>query len=147
MRLPGEIDWRVLVLSTGVCLISAVFFGLVPAMQSSKIDLVSALKAESGGVVGGSRRAVLRGGLIVVQVSLSFVLLVGAGLLLKSLRRDSKHEPGVHHSWGADYLGGFDGRWIRYQRARNFQDALTDRLQSLGRRAIGRVRASDAVQL
>src|SRR6202011_1599589 len=76
MRLPGEIDWRVLVLSTGVCLISAIFFGLVPAMQSGKIDLVSALKAESGGVLGGSRQAVLRGGLIVAQVSLSFVLLV-----------------------------------------------------------------------
>jgi len=63
MRLPGEIDWRVLVLSTGVCLVSAVFFGLVPAIQSGKIDLVSALKAESVGVVGGSRRAILRGGL------------------------------------------------------------------------------------
>ena len=61
MRLPGEIDWR----GIGVCLISAVFFGLVPAIQSGKIDLVSALKAESGGIVSGSRRAVLRGGLIV----------------------------------------------------------------------------------
>src|SRR4029077_861743 len=49
MRLPGEIDWRVLALSAGVCLVSTLFFGMVPAMQSSKIDLVSALKAESGG--------------------------------------------------------------------------------------------------
>jgi uncharacterized membrane protein len=60
MRLPGEIDWRVLVLSTGVCLISVVIFGLVPALQSSKIDLVSALKAESGGVVGGPASGVAR---------------------------------------------------------------------------------------
>ena len=66
MRLPGEVDWRVLLMSVSVCLISAIFFGLVPALQSRNLDLVSALKAESGGVVGGGRRAVLRGGLIVV---------------------------------------------------------------------------------
>jgi len=132
MRLPGEIDWRVLVLSTGVGLISAVFFGLVPAVESSKIDLVSALKAESGGVVGGSRRALLRGGLIVVQVSLSFVLLVGAGLLLKSLGAIQNTSPGftthgVLTTWVDLTAAGYDT-----QHARNFQDALTDRLQSLG---------------
>ena len=132
MRLPGEIDWRVLVMSTGICLISAVFFGLVPALQSSKIDLVSALKAESGGVVGGSRRAVLRGGLIVVQVSLSFVLLVGAGLLLKSLGAIQNTSPGftthgVLTTWVDLTAAGYDTG-----RARNFQDALTDRLRSLG---------------
>jgi predicted permease len=132
MRLPGEIDWRVLVMSTGICLISAVFFGLVPALQSSKIDLVSALKAESGGVVGGSRRAALRGGLIVVQVSLSFVLLVGAGLLLKSLGAIQNTSPGftthgVLTTWVDLTAAGYDTG-----RARNFQDALTDRLRSLG---------------
>src|SRR5580658_1405142 len=132
MRLPGEIDWRVLVLSAGVCLISAVFFGLVPALQNSKIDLVSALKAESGGVVGGRRRALLRGALIVVQVSLSFVLLVGAGLLLKSLAAIQNTSPGftthgVLTTWVDLTAAGYDTR-----RARNFQDALTDRLQSLG---------------
>jgi predicted permease len=132
MRLPGEIDWRVLVLSTGVCLISAVFFGLLPALQSGKIDLVSALKAESDGVVGGRRRAVLRGGLIVLQVSLSFVLLVGAGLLLKSLGAIRNTSPGfsthgVLTTWVDLTSAGYDTA-----RARNFQDALTDRLQSLG---------------
>jgi macrolide transport system ATP-binding/permease protein len=132
MRLPGEIDWRVLVLSTGLCLISAVFFGLLPALQSRKIDLVSALKAESGGVVGGSRRALLRGSLIVAQVSLSFVLLVGAGLLFKSLGAIQNTSPGfIKHgvlTTSVDLTAaGYDT-----ERARNFQDALTDRLQSLG---------------
>ena len=132
MRLPGEIDWRVLVLSTGVCLISAVFFGLVPALQSSKIDLVSALKAESGGVVGGSRRAVLRGGLIVVQVSLSFVLLVGAGLLLKSLGAIQNTSPGFTTHGVLTTSVDLTAAGYDTERARNFQDALTDRLQSLG---------------
>jgi len=132
MRLPGEIDWRVLALSTGVCLISAVFFGLVPAVQSGKIDLVSALKAESGGLVGGSRRAVLRGGLIVAQVSLSFVLLVGAGLLLKSLGAIRNTSPGFTTHGVLTTSVDLTAAGYDTERARNFQDALTDRLQSLG---------------
>src|ERR1039458_8532908 len=95
MNLPGEIDWRVLALSTGVCLIATLLFGLVPAMQTSKIDLTSALKAEAGGVVGGGRRrGLVRSGLVLVQVALSFVLLVGAGLLLQSLRGIQNISPG-----------------------------------------------------
>jgi macrolide transport system ATP-binding/permease protein len=132
MRLPGEIDWRVLLLSMAVCLISAVFFGLVPALQSRHIDLISALKAESGGVVGGGRRAVLRSGLIVLQVSLSFVLLVGAVLMLKSLDAIESISPGfttqgVLTTWVDLTAAGYDT-----QRARNFQESLSDRLQSLG---------------
>jgi macrolide transport system ATP-binding/permease protein len=131
MRLPGELDWRVLAISVTVCLISAVFFGLVPALQTRNLDLVSALKAESGGVVGGGRRAVLRGGLIVVQVSLSFAVLVGTGLLLKSLAAIQNTSPGftthgVLTTWVDLTAAGYDT-----QRARIFQDALTDRLQSL----------------
>jgi macrolide transport system ATP-binding/permease protein len=132
MRLPGEIDWRVLILSTGVCLISAVFFGLVPAIQSGKIDLISALKAESGGVVGGSRRALLRGGLIVLQVSLSFVLLVGAGLLFKSLRAIQNTSPGFTTHGVLTTSLDLTAAGYETERARNFQDTLTDRLQSLG---------------
>jgi macrolide transport system ATP-binding/permease protein len=132
MRLPGEIDWRVLVLSTGVCLISAVFFGLAPALQSGKMDLVSALKAESGGVLGGSRRAILRGALIVVQVSLSFVLLVGAGLLLKSLGAIQNTSPGFTTQGVLTTSVDLTAAGYDTGRARNFQDALADRLQSLG---------------
>src|SRR6202521_1155665 len=82
MHLPGEMDWRVLALSAGVCLIATLLLGLIPAMQTSKIDLAGALKSDSAGVVGGGGRAWVRSGLVVMQVSLSFVLLVGAGLLL-----------------------------------------------------------------
>ena len=48
-------------------------------MQASKVDLAAAMKSESGGVVGGRGRAWIRSGLVLVQVSLSFILLVGAG--------------------------------------------------------------------
>jgi predicted permease len=132
MTLPGEIDWRVLALSAGVCLLSTLLFGLVPALHTSRIDLASALKAESGGVVGGRGRALARSALVVAQVSLSFVLLVGAGLLFQSLRGVQRTSPGFTTetvlTTGIDFIAaGYDP-----PRAKNFQDQLIDRLQSLG---------------
>ncbi len=132
MNLPGEIDWRVLALCAGVCLISTLLFGLVPAIQTSKIDLATALKAESGGVVGGRRRAMVRSSLVLVQVALSFVLLVGAGLLLQSLRGIQNTSPGFLTrgvlASSIDFVAaGYDA-----QRAKNFQNDLIDRLQGLG---------------
>jgi predicted permease len=94
MHLPGEIDWRGLALSAGVCLVTTLLLGLVPAMQTEKIDLAGALKSDSAGVVGGRGRAWVRSGLVVMQVSLSFVLLVGAGLLLESLWKVRNTSPG-----------------------------------------------------
>lgn len=85
VNFPGQIDWRFLALSIAVCIVSTLLAGVVPAVQASNIDLSGALKTESGGVVGGCGRSRLRSGLVVLQVCLSFVLIAGAGLLLKSL--------------------------------------------------------------
>src|SRR5260370_22462800 len=81
MHLPGEIDWRVLALSAGVCLGTTLLMGLVPALQTGKIDLAQSMKMESAGVVGGCGRAWVRSGLVLVPRSLSLALLVGATLL------------------------------------------------------------------
>jgi macrolide transport system ATP-binding/permease protein len=131
MHLPGEIDWRVLALSAGVCLIATLLIGLVPAVQSGKIDLAAALKAESAGVVGGRGRAWVRSGLVLVQVSLSFVLLVGAGLLLQSLQRIRTASPGFSTRevlfTAVDLVSaGYDAR-----RAQNFQEELLERVKAL----------------
>lgn len=131
MTLPGEIDWRVLVLSAGVGLISTLLFGLVPAAQTSKIDLASALKAESGGVVGGRGRAVARSGLVLVQVALSFVLLVGAGLLFQSLHGVQNTSPGFSTEGVLTTGINFKSAGYEVQRAKNFADELIDRLQRL----------------
>ncbi|HEU0368848.1 MAG TPA: ABC transporter permease, partial [Candidatus Acidoferrum sp.] len=66
MYLPGELDWRVLALSAAVCLATTLLMGLVPALQTGKIDLADALKMESAGVVGGRGRAWVRSGLVLV---------------------------------------------------------------------------------
>jgi macrolide transport system ATP-binding/permease protein len=131
VNLPAEIDWRVLVLSASVCLVSTLLFGLVPAMQASGIDLAAAMKSESGSVVGGRGRSFVRSGLVLVQVSLSFVLLVGMVLLMKSLQGMQTVSPGFTTigvlTTGIDLASaGYDT-----QRAKNFQDQLIDRVQSI----------------
>ena len=131
MHLPGEIDWRVLLLSAGVCLLATLLLGLVPAMQTRKIDLAGALKADSAGVVGSRGKAWVRSGLVVVQVSLSFVLLVGAGLLIQSLQKIRTSSPGFStHEVMFTGVGlvsaGYDA-----QRAQNFQDQLLDRVKAM----------------
>src|SRR6266566_869877 len=91
---PGQIDWRVLALSASICVLSTLVFALVPAIQASHVDLSGALKTEGSGVLGGTGRSRLRSALVLVQVSLSFVLLAGTGLLLQSLQRMQNASPG-----------------------------------------------------
>jgi predicted permease len=132
MHLPGEIDWRVLALSAGVCLISTLLLGLVPAIQARKIDLAGALKSEMAGVVGGGQgKSWLRSGLVLVQVSLSFLLLVGAGLLLQSLQRIRTSSPGFSTQGVLDTAVDLRGAGYDPQRAKNFQDDLLQRVQAL----------------
>lgn len=131
MHLPGEIDWRVLTLTTGVCLAATLLVGLIPAIQAGNVDLAGVLKTESAGVVGSRRKAWVRSSLVLVQVSLSFVLLVGAGLLLQSLQKIRKSSPGFStHGvlWTAIDLvsAGYDA-----QRAQTFQDEVIDRVKAL----------------
>jgi predicted permease len=132
LRLPGELDWRVLASSAGVCLASTLLFGLVPAMLTSNIDLAAALRSQSSGVIGARSRAWVRSTLVLVQMTLSFVLLVGAGLLIQSLQAVRSASPGFSTenvlTTGVDlFTAGYDP-----QRAKNFQDELIDRLQAIG---------------
>lgn len=130
MYLPGQLDWRVLALSAGVSLTATLLFGLAPAIQASKIDLASALKGETGGVVGGRRKALARSSLVVVQVALSFLLLVGAALVLKSLSVLQNTSPGfsTHDvlNSSVDWVAaGYDP-----PRMKNFEKALTNHLEA-----------------
>src|SRR6184192_3574124 len=91
---PGQLDWRVLLLRVAICIGSTMLFALMSAVQASHVDLSGALKSEGAGVVGGSGRSRLRSALVLIQVSLSFVLLAGTGLLLQSLQRIQNSSPG-----------------------------------------------------
>jgi putative ABC transport system permease protein len=79
-----HVDRLVLIFATAVSLASSLIFGLIPAWQATRVDLQDALK--QGGARGllGGRSPQLRNGLVVAQIALSFVLAVGAGLLMRS---------------------------------------------------------------
>jgi predicted permease len=85
------IDGRVLLFTAGLSLLSAVLAGLVPALQSSKSDVVSALKNDAQ---GPSDRLRLRSAFVVAQVAFSILLVVGAGLFVRALQRTSSIEVG-----------------------------------------------------
>jgi predicted permease len=132
VNLTGELDWRVFLFAAGVCLISTLLFASVPAFHTSRVDIAAALKSESGTVFGGRGKSRVRSGLVLVQVSLSFILLVGAVLIIQSLQRIRTADPGFATqdvlTTGFDLVSaGYDA-----QRAKNFQDALLERVQALG---------------
>jgi predicted permease len=132
LRLPAEFDWRVLALSGGIGVLTTLLFALVPALLASRVDLAGALRAQSASVVSARGRLWVRSGLVLLQVSLSFVLLVGAGLLVRSLTHVSDANPGF--STGSVVMSTLDLFSAGYDapRAKNLHDELMGRVQSIG---------------
>jgi len=89
------------------------------------------MKMESAGVVGGRERAWVRSGLVLVQVSLSFVLLVGAGLLMQSLLKVRTASPGFNTRGVQDTAIDLVSAGYTPVRAQTFQDALLERVRTL----------------
>jgi len=121
----ADFNWRVLSLSVGIGLGSTLVFALVPALQLTKVDLAKAIRASATAISGGSR-ARLRSALVLVQVGLSVVLLVAAGLMLTSLRRLLTADPGfattnVMTTAVNLFAAGYDTA-----RAHRFEDELLD---------------------
>ena len=102
IRLPTDIallfdlriDWRVLVFTLALSVLTGMVFSLIPALQASKPELVPALKDESS--MAGFRRSRLRNGLVIAQVALSLVLLISAGLIVRSLQAAQRMRPGFN---------------------------------------------------
>jgi predicted permease len=101
--LSASPDARVIAFALAVAALTALLFGLVPALQSTRPVLTSTLKDEAGSVVGGTGHARFRKGLVVAQVGLSVLLLAGAGLFARSLYNLKTLNPGFQ----ADQLLGF----------------------------------------
>ena len=79
-------DLRILLFALGLTLLTSLLFGLVPALRASRPDLFTTLKDVAGSVVGRGGSLLLRKGLVAAQVALSFLLLFGAGLFVRSLQ-------------------------------------------------------------
>ena len=100
--LPAEVDvkmdGRVLLFALAISVLTGILFGLAPALGATKTDLVTSLKEGGGGTGGGTigrTRHRLRGALVVAEVALAFVLLTGAGLLIRSFFQMMHADTGI----------------------------------------------------
>ena len=123
-------DFRILVFTLGVTVLTGIVFGLVPALQTTRPDVGRVLKDEAGAVVGGGH-AGLRKTLVVAQVALSLLLLIGAGLFLRSLKNLSNLGPG----FPVERLVGFNVDPSRGgynpERSKIYYQQLTNALSSI----------------
>jgi predicted permease len=123
-------DWRVLTFTFALTLVTGVVFGLLPAMRASNPDTWSTLKDTVGAVAGSGGSLYLRKGLVAAQVALSFLLLFGAGLFVRSLDNLRTTDTGVTMEnlvtfQLAPALSGYDD-----VQADTFYDQLLERLRS-----------------
>ena len=95
-RRPGKLsmDWRVLAFTLGVSIVTGLAFGLVPALSSARSNLNLVLRSGGRGGTGGRTRTRVRDVLLVCEVASSAALLIGAGLLIRSLVRLQEVNPG-----------------------------------------------------
>lgn len=125
------LDFRVLGFTLLLSVISGLLFGLAPALQASKPDLVLTLKGDTSGKVRRAFRLNLRKVLVVVQVALSLVSLISAGLFVRSLRNAQAVSPGFRME--NILLAGFNlGReGIEKPQGVNFQRQLVEQVAAL----------------
>jgi macrolide transport system ATP-binding/permease protein len=131
LALDAKLDLRVLGFTLGLSLFTSLLFGLAPALSASKPDLVPMLKNEAGAGGGRRRRFGLKNVLVIAQVALSLVVLISAGLCLKSLRNLNAIDTGFDTTkvfvMSVDLgPGGYDEA-----RGRAFYSQLTERVAAL----------------
>ena len=129
LELNLQLDARVLVAALILSLLTGLMFGLLPALQASKSDLVMTLKDET--YRGGVRGSRLRNMFVIGQVSLSFLLLVCAGLFWRALSAGQQYLPGLEPE--RVQTATLDPRFLGYDesRSRAFYRQLIERVRSL----------------
>src|SRR5438874_791228 len=124
------IDYRVLTFALGVSALTGLLFGIIPALQASKLDVTSALK-EGGRSGEGHRRTSARSLLLIGEVALSLTLLVGAGLLIKSFLRLQEVRPGFNaHNVLTAHLSLQGPKYKKDQQYVEFFRQLNERLEA-----------------
>ncbi|HEY0321298.1 MAG TPA: ABC transporter permease [Pyrinomonadaceae bacterium] len=132
-------DTRVLAFSLLVSLLAGIIFGLMPAVSASKVDLNRELKGGGHGTTDGGRRKRTRSLLVVSEVALSLLLLIGAGLFIKSFLRLQQVNPGFDpHNTLAVRLSLPPARYKKPEAVVGFYEKLAPRIMSLpGVEAVG----------
>ncbi len=127
--IEAKVDWRVLIFTLSLALLTGLIFGLAPAMEAARADLHTTLKDVPSS--RGVRRSRLRHAFVVGQIALSLVLLIGAGLFARALQYGQTIYPGRQPE--TVLTAGLDPRQQGYsvERAREFYQQLTGRIAAL----------------
>jgi predicted permease len=127
-----HIDGVVAGFTIGVIVMCALFSGVIAALSSSGKGILGALHEASRSVSGGSAQTALRKGLMAIEVGLTVVLLIGAGLLLKSYERLRSADIGcITQNVLTMHLGLPDARYAKPDQRANFFDTLLERVRAL----------------
>src|SRR5688572_3211783 len=123
------LDWTVLGITIGVSFLTGILFGLVPALQAGELDVHETLKETGRGVTG---RQWLRSSLVVMEVATTLVLLIGAGLMIRSFYLLQKVNPGFSY----EHLTSFsvslpDQKYPTIENSLSFYDRLLENLRAL----------------
>ena len=137
IRLPSDItllfdlrtDWRVLTFALLLSIATGILFSLIPALQSSRTQLVPALKDESS--MAGFRRSRMRNFLVIAQISLSLVLLISAGLIVRGLQAAQKMRPGFNPENAVAISFDVSLQGYDEERGRAFQKRVLERARAL----------------
>ena len=121
-----SMDWRVLIFTIGLAFVTGILFGLVPALQAGVVDVHETLKETGRGTSG---RHWLRSSLVVVEVATTLVLLIGAGLMIRSFYRLQKVNPGFSYEHLTSFTVSLPEK--KYKTAEQRDQFYTQLLQNL----------------
>jgi len=131
IALDLHLDWRVVIYTIAFSTITGILFGLAPALHSSKADVSTVLKDDSSLFTGFYRKSRARMALVVVQVAFSLLLLVGAGLVLRSLEKIRPTRLGFSTESMVVGIVRLDEAKYDRTRTQEFYRQLSERLASL----------------
>ena len=132
LLIKAEPDLRILLFTLGLTLVTSLIFGLAPALRASNPDLWTTLKDAVGSIAGSGGSLFLRKGLVATQVALSFLLLFGAGLFVRSLQNLQSADTGFRDLDNlvtfqlSPALNGYDA-----PRTMNFFQQVLDNIRAL----------------
>jgi len=127
-----QLNTAVLAFTAGLTLLTTMLFGMLPALQASRMDVNAALKSAGRGAVANRESARPRKLLVLAELALSIMLLIGAGLLIRSFVRLTFTNPGVDTSHVLTFnLSLPTKKYATPERIRDFYDALLTNLRAL----------------
>jgi putative ABC transport system permease protein len=123
------LDWTVLAFTIGISFLTGILFGLIPAIQAGEVDVHETLKETGRGTTG---RQWLRSSLVVLEVATTLVLLIGAGLLIRSFYQLQKVNPGFSHEHLTSFSVSLPEKKYANQEARStFYNTLLENVRAL----------------